>query len=241
LIFINGGEVMRTVLVDYRIEDEERYNLEKIGFEVLPVPPSSVLYEAVCGHPDMLLHIVDSSTILIHKDMDFNFIDMLKNRKFKILMSHVPLQNSYPNNITLNAVNLKSLFAHNLKYTDLNLLECVQNKKKLNVKQGYSKCSTAIVSEDAVMTSDKGIAACLKQEGLDVLLLPPGDILLPGLSYGFIGGCCGLIEKNVLAFYGHLNHYAYRNEVKAFLQKHRIDPIFLRDGKLVDRGSIFAI
>ena len=58
------------------------------------------------------------------------------------------------------------------------------------------------------------------EENIDVLLLPPGDIILPGLNYGFIGGGCGLIEEGLLAFYGHLDNYLYRNEVKVFLKKH---------------------
>ena len=53
----------------------------------------------------------------------------------------------------------------------------------------------AVVSNKAIITSDKVIAHEAKKVDLDVLLIPPGDIILPGLDYGFIGGCCGLIEK----------------------------------------------
>lgn len=232
---------MKTVLVDYRIDNIEKKNLEQLGYKVLPVPPSDILYEAVCGHPDMLLHIIDCKTVIVHKDMDLNFTSKLLELGITVNFTNLSLQNKYPNNIILNAVNLDSLFIHTLKYTDIELLKQTQNKNIKNVKQGYTKCSTAIISNSALITSDKGIAACAQEEDLDVLLLPPGDILLPGLNYGFIGGCCGLLEEGLLAFYGDLKHYAYGKEVMNFLIKHKVNPLFLREGKLIDRGSIFTI
>jgi hypothetical protein len=121
------------------------------------------------------------------------------------------------------------------------LKELVQHKILINVKQGYTKCSTAIISNNAVMTSDKGIAKALSTNGIDVLLLPPGDILLPGLDYGFIGGTCGMIDERTIAFFGDLYKYAWGHEVLKFLEKHKVHPIFLGKGKLIDRGSIFTI
>lgn len=91
------------------------------------------------------------------------------------------------------------------------------------------------------MTSDRGIAKELSKIGADVLLLPPGGIILPGLDYGFIGGTCGLISKSKLAFFGDLNFYAYGKEVKDFLKQHGVEPVFLRSGKLFDRGSLLTV
>ena len=141
----------------------------------------------------------------------------------------------------LNSLSIGNLFVHSINFTDPNLLSLTKDKKLINVKQGYTKCSTCIVNNHAIITSDVSIAKALSPEGMDVLLIPPGDILLPGLNYGFIGGATGLIEDNVLAFYGHLDHYLYGKEVLEFLKKHRVEPVFLRNGKLIDRGSIFRV
>jgi len=73
------------------------------------------------------------------------------------------------------------------------------------------------------------------------LLLPPGDIELPGLNYGFIGGSCGLLDEKYLVFYGNLKNYKYGSEVLAFLDKYNITPIYLSDSNLIDRGSIFFL
>lgn len=170
---------MKIIFIDYRATNEEKENLGKLGYKVLTVPPNNNLYEAVCGHPDMLLHVLNENTIIVHKDMDLKFIDFLKSQNINVIFSEKSLSSNYPLDIILNAVNLDNIFMHNIKYTDSVLLKMIKHKKIINVKQGYSKCSTAIVRNNAVMTSDKKIAKSLYEEGIDVLLLPPGDILLP--------------------------------------------------------------
>ena len=231
---------MKNVIVDYRIQNEERDCLILNGYNILTCPPSNLLYEAVCGHPDMLMHILGNS-IIVHGDMISEFTQELISLKYEVYKSTLALHSKYPNDICLNALNIGNLFVHYINFTDTNLLSLVKNKKFINVKQGYTKCSTCIVNNHAIITSDISIAKALSREGVDILLLPPGDILLPGLDYGFIGGATGLIEDNVLAFYGHLDHYLYGKEVLKFLGKHKVEPMFLRNGKLIDRGSIFRI
>lgn len=232
---------MKYAIVDFRICREEKSNLIKLGYKILICPPSRLLYQAVCGHPDMLLHIIDKNNIMVHRDMDKNFIVLLQNLGFNISLSENSLKNTYPEDIMLNSISLSNLFVHNIKYTDPKLLQYMNDKKPINVKQGYTKCSTAIVSKHAIMTSDKTIAKAFLNEDTDVLLLPQGDIILNGLNYGFIGGSCGLIDENTLAFYGDLSYYAYGEIVLEFLKKHGVKPIYLRKGKLIDRGSLFII
>lgn len=231
---------MKNIIVDFRINNEEKNCLLSRGYNLLICPPSHLLYDAVCGHPDMLLHI-SGNNIVVHKNMDSEFIHKLALQEYKIYKSNSTLKMEYPSNICLNSLSIRNLFVHFIKFTDTNLLSIVKDKKLINVKQGYTKCSTCIVNDNAIITSDVSISKALSLQKIDVLLIPPGDILLPGLNYGFIGGATGLIEDNVLAFYGHLDHYLYGKEVLAFLKKHKVEPAFLRDGKLIDRGSIFRI
>lgn len=204
-------------------------------------PSSPLLYPAVCGHPDMLLHIMDDKNIILHKNMDKEFVELLKNFGINVILSSNSLKDKYPTDIMLNVLNIGDIFMHKLNYTDPTLLSFIKHKKLLDTNQGYSKCSTAIVSENAVITSDMKIGKILKENYIDVLLLPPGDIILPGLDYGFIGGTCGLLDNNTLAFYGNLNMYKYGDMVINFLKKHNVKPIFLSRGKLIDRGSIFCM
>lgn len=232
---------MIKAFVDFRISDTERINLERLGADVLIPPPFGCLYEAICGHPDILLHVVTDNTILVHRNMELDFINKLKNFNIEVLLSNKSLESNYPFDIALNAVRLNNIFLHNLKYTDDVLLELMKYKKNINTRQGYTKCSTAVVTENAVITSDANIARILKEEAVDVLFVPPGGIDLPGLDYGFIGGTCGLFNEKTIVFYGNLKNYDYGKEVLEFLKKHHVEPVYLSDGRLVDRGSILTI
>ncbi|MDU1347866.1 DUF6873 family GME fold protein [uncultured Clostridium sp.] len=233
---------MKLAIVDFRISNSEIKSLQTLGCKVLKCPPSSKLYDAVCGHPDMLIHIISKTLLMTHPSMDKTFINLLQNDfNFDVIFSKNELKEEYPYDITLNAVNLSNYFIHNIKYTDEYLLKHIKDKTFINVNQGYSKCSTAIINDNAIITSDKSIAKALSNTDIDILLLPPGDIELPGLNYGFIGGSCGLLDNNHLVFYGNLKNYKYGNEVLGFLDKYSITPIYLSDSKLIDRGSIFFL
>ena len=231
---------MKVAFVDERIELEEMENLHKLNIKVIKVPKTDLTYEAVSGHPDILMHICDDKVIL-HKDIDKAFLHHLESLNLNVLLSKKSIGYKYPNNIILNGVSTSEFFIHNTKYTDEKLLTLIGNKQIVNVSQGYTKCSTAVVSNKAIMTSDTIIADSMKKLDVDVLLLPPGDILLPGLDYGFIGGTCGLIDDKTMCFYGNLEKYKYGNNVIDFLKKHNIKPVYLSNGKLVDRGSILVI
>lgn len=229
---------MNYCFVDYRILPEEEKKLRSLNVGIIKVPKCQNLYSAIDGHPDIQLNILNNNTVLVQKDMSVNFIDELKSTGVNLVFSDKSLSSKYPEDIILNAVNLKNTFIHNIKFTDKMLLKHTINKKHINVTQGYTKCSCAVVSERAIITSDIKIHNELISKDFDVLLLPPGHIDLPGLNYGFIGGTCGLLSESELVFYGNLNNYKYGELVLDFLNKHKVKPIFLSDTPLVDRGSL---
>ena len=232
---------MKHVICDERIDDFEISKLFDLGYKVIKCPRCTTLYDAVCSHPDMLIHMLSEKRIVVYKNMPQEFIKLLESLNYEIIYSSKDIKSAYPDDIILNALSLGNLFIHNLKFTDNILLEHMNDKKLINISQGYTKCSVAVINEKAVITSDKMIFHKLTKEHIDVLFLPPGDIELTGLSYGFIGGTCGLLSNNVIAFYGNLDFYKYGNEVLGFLDKHEVKPIYLNKGKLIDRGSIFCL
>ena len=50
-----------------------------------------------------------------------------------------------------------------------------------------------------------------------------------------------MISNNKMAFFGDLSYYKYGNKIKEFLFKYDIEPIYLRKGKLIDRGSLLTL
>ena len=230
--------------VDYRITHEELVNLSNLNVNPILVPKCNEVYESINGHPDIQLNILKSKGtdhIIVQKNINENFIKILKSNNIKYILSKNSLSNTYPNDIILNSLILENYFIHNLKFSDENLLKSQNLKTKINVPQGYTKCSILPVRENALITSDKGVFEALKDYSFDILLLPSGDILLPSLNYGFIGGTGGMISHDKMAFFGDLDSYTWGNEVKRFLHKYDVSPIALRKGKLIDRGSLLTL
>lgn len=230
--------------IDYRATKEELNNLIKINIEPILVPKCSNVYEAIDGHPDIQLNILKNDSnnkIIVQKNICKNFIKTLNDKNIKYIISKTSLSNTYPGDIILNSLILDNYFIHNLKYTDKNLLESQNFKNLIHVSQGYTKCSVLPINDRALITSDVGIYKNLINLNFDVLLLPPGDIVLPSLNYGFIGGTGGMISKDRIAFFGELDNYKWGNEIKKFLSKYNVSPIYLRKGKLIDRGSLLTI
>lgn len=230
--------------VDYRITEEELINLNKLNINPLLVPKTSNVYEAINGHPDIQLNILknnSSDQIIVQRDICEDFKEILNKNHIKYIVSKSSLSHTYPGDIILNAVILDNYLIHTLKNTDQNLLKSQEGKTLINIPQGYSKCSVLPVKENAFITSDRGIVNSLKEYKFDILLIPPEDILLPSLNYGFIGGTGGMISDDRMAFFGELEHYRYGEEVKNFLYKYDVEPISLRKGKLIDRGSLLTL
>lgn len=229
--------------IDYRTSNEEINNLQKLNLDIIKIPKCKKVYGAIDGHVDIQLNVLNKSSkeVIVHKDISTDFLNTLTSKNIKYTLSNSSLSNCYPDDIILNALILDSFFIHNLKYTDKTLLSLQKDKQLLDVKQGYTKCSVLPISNSAFITSDTGIYTVLSKLNMDVLLLPPGDILLPELNYGFIGGIGGIIDSGKLGIFGELEHYKYGDEVYKFLYKHNVEPISLKKGKLIDRGSLFVI
>lgn len=230
--------------VDYRITKEELLSLSKLDLKPILVPKCNDVYDAINGHPDIQLNVLKNNSfnkIIIQRNISEKFKEILKLNDINYIVSKNTLSNTYPNDIILNSLILENYFIHTLKYSDENLLNSQNSKIHIDVPQGYTKCSILPVREKALITSDKGIFNSLKNYDFDILLLPPGDILLPSLNYGFIGGVGGMISNNKMAFFGDLDSYTWGDQIKKFLFKYDILPIALRKGKLIDRGSLFTL
>jgi len=230
--------------IDYRATNEELMNLSRLNMNPILIPKCDKVYQAIDGHPDIQLNVLknkSSNHIIIQKDISEHFKDVLKLNNINYIISKKSLSNTYPDDIILNSLISEKYFIHNLKYTDEHLLKSQISKININVPQGYAKCSILPVRDNVLITSDKGIYESLKNYNFYILLLPPGDILLPSLNYGFIGGVGGMISNDRMVFFGDLDSYRWGDEIKKFLFKYDVSPISLKKGKLIDRGSLLTL
>ena len=123
------------------------------------------------------------------------------------------------------------------------LLEMLEKygKRILHTNQSYAKCSSAVVGENAIITSDESIYRVCIENKIDVLKISVGDIQLDGYDYGFIGGCCGFVDKNTLVFSGNVKLHKNYEDIKAFAGNYNVDVVSLSGEMLYDIGGILPV
>ncbi len=216
--------------------------LQKYGVRVLAVPQSGRLSRPVSSHADMICHHLGGNSILVLRGEE-SFGSSLNELGFHTFPTEKIPGKEYPSDVLLNAARIGNKVLLHPSYVDPCLLMRLrkQNVTMTEVKQGYTKCSCALVAEHAIITSDQGIYRASMQNDFDVLLISPGNIKLEGYPYGFIGGCCGLIGSKTLAFTGSLSNHPDGKNIMKFLSKHKVNTVFLSEGPLIDIGGIVPL
>ena len=166
-----------------------------------------------------------------------------KMPEIEVIPGKTILKENYPYDISYNAARVGNNIICNKNFTDDIIIEFA-NKNGLNLintKQGYAKCSICVVSNDAIITSDKNIQSVAIKNGIDVLLVNDNEIKLAGFDHGFIGGATGLLNKNLLAVNGNIKLHTNYNEIMKFCAKHNVEVISLNNDEIIDIGSILIV
>ena len=170
------------VIADCRLLHDEEDSLRSKGYDIIKCPLTTKVYEGISGHPDIQLCILEKGKILVHKDINNDFKASILASGAEIYESEASLTRAYPGDIILNALCTEKYFIHNLKYTDKRLKSMICEREMIDVNQGYTKCSILPINEKAFITNDPSIKLALKAYDIKDLLLPYGDILLPGFN-----------------------------------------------------------
>ena len=138
-------------------------------------------------------------------DIDHSFLKYKKELLeygYEIVKISSPTSAKYPSDIALNALKIGNLICGKLKYVAKEIIEYAKalGFQLIDVKQGYSACSTLVLDDDTVVTADKSIYNALAKAGKRVVLISQGDIKLDGYDYGFIGGASCVIDDTVYFF-----------------------------------------
>ena len=232
----------KTLVVDSRISAESLKKLESMGYNAIKLPQNLLFDAPISSHPDIFMTQIDGKW----------FIDDAVHELF-IFMSEFEIVSrgqaakekyKYPKDVFLNCVQVGKYLICNKKHTCKEVIDyAIQNEiKVIDVNQGYCKCSICVVSDNAIITEDTGIAKTLEENSeLDVLLIEKGHVSLDGYNYGFFGGCCGLIENDLIAFNGSIEVHPEYLKIKSFCEKYCVNMVSLNDEKLYDIGTIFRI
>ena len=117
----------------------------------------------------------------------------------------------------------------------------------ININQGYSNCSIAVIDDNSAIVTDKKTAQKLIQNNIDVLLIEEKlDIKLfkNNKEYskmsGFIGGCMSRIQDKIIVF-GELSKIDKDGKIKAFIQSRELKIIDFKGLDVIDYGGLLLI
>ncbi len=122
-----------------------------------------------------------------------------------------------------------------------------ENLQKIQISQGYSNCSIAVIDCNAAIVTDIKIAEILREYKVEVLYLEKSpDIKLLkdqkeySLMQGFIGGAMARIENKMMIF-GDLKKIDEQGKIREFLQNRQLEIIDFKDFDVIDYGGIIVI
>lgn len=231
------------VIVDGRIDDEIYNNLLKLNLKVIKTIKCKEVDESISYHPDIVIHPLNHNTLVIAPNVFDYYVEKLDGMGIKLIMGEKTLSMKYPNDIAYNVGRLSGIGIHNFNHTDEKLKYYLKrgNLDLINVNQGYTKCSLAVLDEYTAITSDYPMHRILSDLGFKILLIQSGNILLEGQKYGFIGGTSGSLSKNKFMLSGSLNGHPDKDNIMKFILQNNKKLIFLSKNKIVDIGTIISL
>jgi len=233
-----SSEEEKTILVSKDIPGKAAEKLKEFGNVVL-FETSGITYRQVSSHPD-LFFCTNGENVVVAPNIPEKYKSVFKSRNKNIIPGKTGVGEKYPGSARYNVVLTESLLIHNLKITDPVVLETFSNLRKIDIPQGYARCSLLPLKNNSFITSDKGIYKVLEKEGFNVLYGNPEGIVLPGFKNGFFGGTAGVIDNKVLIT-GSLKYFQEGDKVKDFIASAKMEIIELYDGPLFDGGSIMVL
>ena len=139
---------MPYMIISSRADDKILYSAENFGFTVVLADNVPGINPCVSHHPDMHIAKIDD-TLVISPD-NFHYYDK-KIKKENLICGRKSVCGKYPEYIAYNIAIAGDVAIHNFKYTDDSILDVIANKRKVNVNQGYTKCSCVVIEDTFII------------------------------------------------------------------------------------------
>jgi len=228
-----------TVLIDPRVSEACERTLISLGVSVKRLPLSSDLAEPVSGHPDLLAAKLPQGELLLtqrYYEANRAFFDGLGH---PLRLTEEALAPQYPRDVLFDALAVKdTLYGRGGTVSQVLWKEY---RRFVPVRQGYARCSVAMLSDRAAVTADRGLAAVLRRDGVKVLAIRPGHIALHGYDYGFVGGAGGRLNEDTYVFFGDLASHPDGDAIRRFAEEEKISAVSLSDEPICDHGGILCL
>ncbi|MBO5313326.1 MAG: hypothetical protein J6B29_05105 [Clostridia bacterium] len=224
-------------LVSSLISDKIKKVLDS---DVISLPPYEKLDAPVSTHPDMLFFSIGRTVFCYEDYVKEQGIDKeLISAGYNIVYTDSVCHKQYPNDIALNVLQMgnflfckrDSMSSQILEYSEQNDMSII------NVKQGYTACSTLALDENHAITADVGIARAIESTGKSVLLIKGDGILLDGYSCGFIGGASFVFGDTVF-FFGDITTISDGRKITDYLEQNGYKYKSIFSGRVCDFGGV---
>lgn len=239
------------MIIDHRMRKIEKSYLQNLGYNLIELNKSNNTYEEISSHVDIFCTRLNNS-IIFEKDTYKYKIEKLQNKSIpnniNIVCGDSIVSNKYPLDISYNVCQIGKFVVHNFKYTNSIVRKNigVQELNEINVKQGYTNCSIAVIDDNSVVVSDSKICDELKRRGIDVLLVS-NDLDIKLLKYdgkysnmkGLIGGCMARVDNKIIVF-GDLDNIDKDNKIRKFVVSRNLEIVEFKDQQVIDYGGILC-
>lgn len=214
--------------------------LAKRGYDIISTDTVEAFHKPEQRHADMqVLPLGDKLFIL----RECNSLAK-KLQEDRIVFCEKEAGKLYPKNVILNCLHINGAVYGKVSAIDNSVKEYCRVKgiKIRDVNQGYARCSTLSVNEKTVITADKSIEKAMRTDGIDVLLIQPGNIKLEGFDCGFIGGCSAALKNGKVYFFGNIGEHPDYKRIDSFLNYHNVKyEILCPEMPLTDIGGAVEI
>ena len=237
-------------IIDFRMRKVEKEYIQSLGYELIENRFNLSTYDEIASHPDVYYTAV-GDTVFCDPN---RFLE-----GFNCIKGMAEAKGNYPIDIPYNLAIVGKVAVHNFEYTD-ELLKIYLQKSGYNlvhVEQGYSKCSTCVIGDNACIVSDIGIARKLLDYDIDVLYVSEPDIKLlkrtnkifvdecrMSFEYstmsGFIGGAMVRLGDEVILF-GDVNNLINGKKIQKFIESKGLKFHYFEGLDVIDYGGVIEV
>lgn len=208
-----------------------------MGYDVHRLPPHPALPPVLSRHADLLFFDDGQSLVTERGYWEANRelwetlpLPCQKFLQERLILSEQGVGETYPSDCYFNLLSAGGrVFGHKSAYA-------CQCPGFVPVRQGYARCSSALVGA-GVITADRGIARALTKVGIPCLVIAPGHVRLPDYNCGFIGGASFSLSPALTAFAGNLDGHPDADAMRAFAAKQGVTLLSLSREPLTDVGG----
>lgn len=228
----------------------EKEYIKSLGYEIIENKFNLKTYDEISSHPD----------IYYVKVGNMCFAEPGKLLEgVKMLAGNAEVGKNYPEDVPYNVAVLGRNVVHNFKYTDKNVLAYLKGAdfNFVQVEQGYSKCSTCVITDNSCIVSDIGIARALIDAEVDVLYVSEPDIKLlkrtniifideerMRFEYsdmsGFIGGAMVRLGDEVILF-GDKCNLVNGGKIQKFIENKGLKFHDFKGLDIIDYGGVIEV